>query len=313
MAASIKEYLIATRPWSFSASVVAVLVGSAVAWKHSTVFSFDFSYFHFILTLLGAILMQTSGNLINTYSDFKSGLDKKDTSSDRTFFDTKVRPQDAKFLAWFSFLLAGVIGVYFVLTSASLDLFLLFISGAALSFFYTSGPLPLKWIALGDVVIFLCYGPLMVEGTYFLQAHRFSWQNSLPASSSSAAALLLSFPVGFLTEAILHVNNTRDIVTDRKAGAKTVPQLLGHKLSFLTYCVLIIGPYIWLLSMVLLNKASSWSLFLLPLLSLPPSLSLLKAFNSKTWGGETLCATTGQQGLMFSLLLSIAVLWSPPF
>jgi 1,4-dihydroxy-2-naphthoate octaprenyltransferase len=101
------------------------------------------------------------------------------------------------------------------------DLLLLFAAGALLSFFYTSPPFHLKCRALGDVVIYLCFGPLLTQFTALLLLA----PSSLPPSFLHVCHL----PVGLLTEGILHANNTRDITMDKKSGTVTLAGKKGGR------------------------------------------------------------------------------------
>jgi 1,4-dihydroxy-2-naphthoate octaprenyltransferase len=115
--------------------------------------------------------------------------------------------------------LAGTIGLYFLLTIGTQILFYVLLGGA-LTVFYTADPLSLKCLGklvtdvvadpgtgLGDVVIFLCFGPLLMQGCAIVLV-----------GETSHTIFLYSIVWGLLTENILHANNTRDIETDKKAG-----------------------------------------------------------------------------------------------
>jgi 1,4-dihydroxy-2-naphthoate octaprenyltransferase len=114
-----------------------------------------------------------------------------------------------------------------------------FLSGVVLSFFYTAGPVSLKCRALGDVVIFACFGPLLMQFTALLSspasspAHLLQWQ-----------LLPYTIPLGLLTEAILHANNSRDIEMDGKAGILTVAGLLGYDASRVLFIGMIALSYL---------------------------------------------------------------------
>ena len=126
------------------------------------------------------------------------------------------------------------------------------LAGIALSLLYP----PLKYAALGDLVIMACYSVLPMLGTTFICS-----------GEIVLAVLLLAIPVGSITVAILHVNNTRDIETDKRAGIRTFPILAGRSESIKIYIFEIIMPYCWLLIMVLLGCESPWTL--LAIISLP--------------------------------------------
>jgi 1,4-dihydroxy-2-naphthoate octaprenyltransferase len=71
----IKKYMIALRPWSFSASLTPVLLGSVLAYKDLTFAKNDsFSIILFILCLITALCVHGAGNLVNTYYDFRRGI-----------------------------------------------------------------------------------------------------------------------------------------------------------------------------------------------------------------------------------------------
>jgi 1,4-dihydroxy-2-naphthoate octaprenyltransferase len=289
-------YFTATRPWSFTTSIVAILLGTSLAYNTCKVTSQPFSWLNFVLTLVGGLSIHITGNLLNTYYDFKHGLDKKETSGDRTLFDLNISPSEIFYFAMLTFFLALATGAYFVLSLPSNlapQLFALFACGAALTIFYTAGPIKLKYRALGDLTIFLCFGPLLILGTVFLQTHRFLW-----------GSILFSLPIGLLTEGILHVNNTRDIASDRRAKAITLANLLGERNSLYVFIALLLGAYALLF--LLASQYARW-LLLLPLLSAPLAISVINDFKQKKWGGNDLCAKTAQLGLLFGIFQVISI------
>lgn len=91
----------------------------------------------------------------------------------------------------------------------------------------------MKYRALGDLLIFIIYGPLIGLGTAYVMTGTLIW-----------TIVLITIPVAFLVVNILHANNTRDIRDDRKANIKTQAILLGEKGSKIQYLVLGLGAYI---------------------------------------------------------------------
>ena len=85
-------------------------------------------------------------------------------------------------------------------------------------YFYTAKPVGLKYLALGDLSVFVLMGPLMVVGAYLVMTGEYHHR-----------VLLVSLPIGCLVTAILHANNTRDILHDRQAKVRTMANLLGHR------------------------------------------------------------------------------------
>jgi 1,4-dihydroxy-2-naphthoate octaprenyltransferase len=88
----IKIYLIALRPWSFSASLTPVLLGSSLAYNSLPADEFRVSIV--FLSLVCALCVHGAGNLVNTYYDFKYGIDNENTVSDRTLVDKILKPED---------------------------------------------------------------------------------------------------------------------------------------------------------------------------------------------------------------------------
>ncbi len=212
------------------------------------------------------------------------------------------------FLALVSFSISLVIGGYAVFRWGG-DLFWLFLAGALLAWFYTAKPLRLKARALGDLAIFLCFGPLPMLGVYFMQTHE--WHH-LP--------LYFSLGPGLLAVAILHANNTRDIEKDRRASTVTLAQLLGRHRSYYFYLFLVWLPYalVVLLAAAYNSGPVSMALFLLPLLSAPVAYRLTQRFRGLCYadgkgGGSgnnhsTLVEETAQFSGLFGLLWIVGVL-----
>ncbi|XP_060066724.1 ubiA prenyltransferase domain-containing protein 1 homolog [Ylistrum balloti] len=224
-----QQYVVALRPWSFTASFTPVALGSTLAYKTSE----EFSLSVFIITCLTALSVHAAGNLVNTYFDYVRGIDKKVNSDDRTLVDMILTPDDVATLGGV-FYIFGCMG-FFILTLISParmeHLALIYFGGLSSSFLYTGG-LGLKYIALGDILIMLTFGPLTVIFSYLSQT-----------GYLSLVPMLYAFPLALNTEAILHCNNTRDMISDKKAGIVTLAILLGKTGSYLLYVVLVFAPY----------------------------------------------------------------------
>jgi 1,4-dihydroxy-2-naphthoate polyprenyltransferase len=99
-------------------------------------------------------------------------------------------------------------------------MFIIGLGAIAAAIKYTVGKKAYGYHALGDLFVFLFFGPVAVLGTYFLHhpeaQELFSKQN-----------LLMSLVMGMLCAAVLNVNNMRDIISDKASGKTTIPVLLG--------------------------------------------------------------------------------------
>lgn len=115
----------------------------------------------------------------------------------------------------------------------------------------------MKYVALGDFVIFIIYGLLISFGVVYVMTDQLYWP-----------ILLITTPIGLLIVAILHANNTRDILNDGKADIKTMAMLLGLKTSKIYFVLLNAGAYIGVICLVLFKL--SHPLTFLVFLTLPP-------------------------------------------
>ena len=244
-----KKLLLATRPFSFTVTVFSILIGALLAPEINGMW--------LALTLLGGILVHAGINVLSDYNDWKRGADTwRVLGSSRMLVDNQMNPKTLLMWGWLLFLFAAAIGaaVYFLRTE---HIGWVILAGAFLGLFYTMPPIGLKYRALGDIAVFLAFGPLMSLGSWMIQTQQpFSWE-----------PVLASIPLGLLTIAILHANNYRDIEDDRRAGYVTMAGLLGPKGSAYYYAFLIIAAYVSLGLVVITGFLTPWAL--LAFLSLP--------------------------------------------
>lgn len=216
------------RAYSWPASTVPVIIGTVVA-INAGFFSFQI----FALTLAAALLVHSGANMANTYFDFKNGVDRPEFSDDRALVDSIIKPQTALKITILLFAAGACIGIYLAIVR-QIPLLLGFgIAGFLLSWFYTAGTGAYKYKALGELGIFIAFGPFIVIGTALIQTGRF-----LPQ------ALLVSAPPGLLITAILHANNMRDQNSDKIAGFKTLAGILGTAKSKSFFSFLIFTPFL---------------------------------------------------------------------
>lgn len=85
----IQHYLAAIRPWSFSASLTPVLLGTVLSWKETG----HLNILSAILVTISIISVHAAGNLVNTYYDFLRGIDDKD-ADDQTLVSKILSPEE---------------------------------------------------------------------------------------------------------------------------------------------------------------------------------------------------------------------------
>jgi len=173
------------------------------------------------------------------------------------------------------------------------------LAGILGGYFYTAKPFSFKYHALGDVMIFIMYGPAIVGGTFYALTGTFSW-----------ATVYISIPLGLLVVGILQANNLRDIIHDRQANIKTLATVFGEGFAKGEYIFLIVGAYLTVVVLVLTHYLNYWSL--LVFLSLPIALknmNMIKGVKIEDTGKiAMLDALTAQLTLVFGVLLSISII-----
>lgn len=222
----------ATRPWSFPAS--AMPVASTIAylfWVSKTfVGTSPVDWLCGILALVGIILFHAGGNVISDYNDYRKGVDTPENAMMLPLVNGSFK--DYEFRRYgIALLLAGcAVGVVLLLLTQSVELLYVGLAGGVLTLLYSF----LKYRALGDVVIVLNYAILPIMGTSIVAVGHIDW-----------SAMVLAVPLGLITDSILHINNARDAVSDRAAGARTFAMLIGPKASSLMYRAEVLLPFVW--------------------------------------------------------------------
>ena len=253
------KYIIALRPWSFTASLTPVALGSCLAYKDVG----SFNLMIFITTCVTALSVHAAGNLVNTYFDYVKGIDSK-KSDDRTLVDQLLHPNDVATMGGI-FYFVGCIGfaLLTVISPVKMEhLALVYFGGLSSSFLYTGG-LGLKYIALGDLAIFLTFGPVTVLFAHLSQGGQLKWM-----------PLLYALPLALNTSAILHSNNTRDMKSDKDAGIVTLAILIGETASAILFALLLFAPF--LIFIIFGFRVSNW--FLIPAASIILAFKLEREF-----------------------------------
>jgi len=275
------------------AAIAPVLVGTAAAVEASD----DLRVGAFLAALLGSVFIQIGTNLANDYSDAKRGADSVDRLGPvRVTASGLVPPRRVLVATWVAFGVAVAAGIYLAAVAGPVIL-AVGVASILAGVLYTGGPRPYGYAGLGEAFVFLFFGLVAVNGSYFVQVERLDW---LPFA--------LSIPVGFLSTTILVVNNVRDIETDRRAGKMTLAVRLGRERTRAVYASLVVGAYVGLPAALLLAEGPVWGL--LALASLPLALRPLRAVRTRTDGPALNAALAGTGVLLgaFSLLLTAGLL-----
>lgn len=297
---SVKEWYLATRPWSFTAS--AMPVASTVAYL------FWVSKMHLgvgapvdllcgILALVGIILFHAGGNVLSDYHDFRKGVDTTENAMMLPLVNGSFKPSEFKVYGIVLLLLGCVVGGVLLLLTESLQLLYVGLAGGLLTVLYSF----LKYHSLGDVVILLNYAVLPIMGTSLVAVGYIDW-----------TAMVLVVPLGLITDSILHINNARDAVSDRAAGIHTFAMRIGPKASVALYKAELIIPFVWVVVAVVLGWLPIFSIIVLAVSKV--ALGMAKTSSKLLSEGAGAVATLDQQSAAlqakFSLLMILSLVVS---
>ena len=235
----LRIWIEATRPYSFTASVTPVLIGSVLGAMDGL-----FSWGRFLLALFGSLFIHIGTNLVNDYYDHKSGVDTIESKSGSQVIQRGLLTADEVY--WGGIATFGI-GSFFGLVLVGLcgwPILALGIASVLAGYFYTANPLSLAYIALGEATVFVFMGPVIIIGAYYVQREVFS-----------LAPLLISLPVGCMVAAILQANNIRDIEGDKAHGKNTLATVISRRAANWELGVLIYGAFVLTGLLVLLGYA----------------------------------------------------------
>ncbi|RDD44255.1 UbiA prenyltransferase domain-containing protein 1 [Trichoplax sp. H2] len=256
-------YVLALRPWSFAASFIPVLLGSVLSYNYNYNSTQSFSWPIFLLTVIVTLSVHGAGNLVNTYYDFHRGVDY-DGADDRTLIDHLLTADEVvRFGAILYTIACFAFAVIVCFSQARMEvLAFVFFGGLSGSFQYTGG-FGFKYYALGDIMIFVSFGPIAVLFAFIAQA-----------GVCVVRVVYYAIPLVLITEAILHSNNARDLESDKRAGIITLAIILGYKRSYILYVILLFTPYLIFACMAIISSP----FYALPLITLYGGLNLEKQF-----------------------------------
>lgn len=207
-----------------------------------------------ILCALTAILLQILSNLANDYGDFKKGVDNAHRIGPQRTLQTGALTEQQMWwgivvVALVTLLSGGVLLLlaWFHLSWKELIVFgVLGLAAVAAALCYTLGKHAYGYRGLGDLFCFLFFGWVAVAGTFYLAANRFDPLVLLPATA-----------MGFLSNAVLNINNMRDYENDKAHGKNTLVVKMGLKGAFMYHILLIVGAFVCL-TVFLCLKHASW-------------------------------------------------------
>jgi 1,4-dihydroxy-2-naphthoate polyprenyltransferase len=215
----LSKWFIATRSAVGTVTLYSGLIGGLLAWQYLYINGQSFPFLTWMILTLGLFIAHGTNNLLNDYTDYTRGIDKDN------YFRTQygVHPLAQGFwdkrthLIWFgvSGFLATAAGVYALFyTKFDPIVLTLFLVGAFILLFYTY---PLKYVGIGELSIFIIWGPLMIGGVYYVLTRVWSWP-----------VILASLPIGLNVVTINLGKHTDKLREDKGKGVRTLPVLVGE-------------------------------------------------------------------------------------
>jgi 1,4-dihydroxy-2-naphthoate octaprenyltransferase len=228
-----------------SATIVPILLGATVASRYVSV-----DWFYFALTMLGGSLLHIGTNTSNDYFDHTSGTDEANynymvpfSGGSRSIQMGLISAKGMLYLSIITFALSGLIGIPLIIKAGINILYLGFI-GFLSGFFYTAPPFRFaSRKGIGELLIGLNFGPLMVVGSFLVQTsgdltHVFE-------------AALAGIPIGLLVAAIVYVNQFPDHDGDKATGKNNLVVVFGPEKARIGYVLLVVGAFVSIIVMTL--------------------------------------------------------------
>jgi len=288
----LQAWWLAIRPRTLPAATAPVLVGSAHAYRTG-----HFAPLPALAALVGALLIQIVSNLANDYFDFKKGADTEERLGPTRVTQAGLISEKGVLGGLVTcIVLALLVGLYLV-SVGGWPIVTVGLISLVCAVAYTGGPYPLGYNGLGEIFVFLFFGPVAVAGTVYVQSLR--WE---------PLAALAGVPIGLLCANILVVNNVRDFETDAKAGKRTVAVRFGRAFGESLY-LLDLGLAALGLAAYAVVARSYWALLALPVLLLArPLFRALKELRGKPL--NPILGRTAQLELRFALAMAIGTILS---
>lgn len=289
----LKIWIEAVRLRTLPVSVAGVVIAMGVAaWRH------EFELVPAMLCLVFAVLAQVAANLANEYYDFLKGVDRAGREGPRRgVTEGDFSPKTLRNATVAVLVAACVVGCCLLFYGDwwLLPVGIVIVLGALA---YSAGPWPLSHHGLGELAVFIFFGLVPVNLTYYVMAGHFD-----------ATAMLCSITIGLMGVNVLLVNNYRDKDDDAAVGKRTSVVIFGRQLAATAYlfngfmAMAILSP-LWLIAFL-----SGWSLwfYAIPTLYLLVHLAIwARMITSEGRALNPLLGATALNMLVFTLLLTFA-------
>jgi 1,4-dihydroxy-2-naphthoate octaprenyltransferase len=268
------RWIEAARPRTLPLAIASILLGNFLAYAAG-----KFSFLTAALAIITTLLLQILSNFANDLGDSKNGVDNKNRKVALRAVQTgKISPSEMKnvviIAASLSFI-SGISLLFFALQYAKPQTIITFVILGLLAILaaiaYTVGKKPYGYMGLGDVSVFLFFGWVGTFGTYYLQTEILNYYVLIPASGC-----------GFLSVAVLNLNNLRDIENDRKTGKNSIPVRIGKIYGFYYQkTIMLLGVCTFIIYLMYQGKPIQLSQNIIIMAGWYPLVQIIKQLNSK--------------------------------
>ena len=241
----LSRWFISTR----AAVLLMTLFAAIIAGLYAQI-SGSMNWLNFALVSVGLVLAHAANNILNDLSDHRRGVDKDNAF--RTQYGTQ--PVEQGFMtqsaslrmALITGFLAALTGIYLVYASG-LDVLWFFLAGIVFLFAYNW---PLKHIGLGEPLVVVVWGPMMIGGGFLAITGYWSWE-----------VAIASLPYALGPTAVLFGKHIDKIPWDKPRKVRTMPVLIGQRAARMTSIALLVFQYLIVLYLII-TGFFSWTLLL---------------------------------------------------
>ncbi|NLZ93103.1 MAG: prenyltransferase [Firmicutes bacterium] len=254
-----KSFWLLADPKFWIASTVPMLVGTALAYGMTG----KFDLYWFIVSIIGLYCIEIGKMAVNDLVDFYTGVDFAvlpqnitpfSGGRNRVLVKGQLQPTHAVLIAIVMLSLGGLFGIYITFFREP-QIFWIGTLGLFLAVAYSLPPFKFAYRGLGEIVVGIAFGPLIVSGAFVIQTHFLTGD-----------VFLVSLPIGFLVTNILFINQYPDYEADKQCNKRNWVVRLGKRKGFKLYITLFALTYLSILIIFYTTKNPFW---LLSFFSLP--------------------------------------------
>ena len=267
------------RPISLPQSLLPALTAVALSYGNN-----EFSWLAAIACIIGVAFLHLAMNLLDDWFDYKAGsAEARQAVTNEGFRGRMVKyPYLTSGEATPGQLMKATLG--FLAVAAVMGAVVVYLrgwmvlgwvaAGLLIGVSYSGGPLKLGFRGLGELVVFLMFGPMMMTGVYYAVTGTVDWKITW-----------LSIAVGLLVTNIVYSHSVLDAIPDKKMGKKTMAHLMGSgKGQIALSAFLNTVPYLMVVIGVVLGQLHP--AYLAVLVLLPVSMWLVKSLDDHVKGKE---------------------------